>query len=257
TKTFAATPIEVVKQVVASVEAGDVRSLLAEICVFNFLGRNVCSATEVTGWVRTQVTNRFKHQQFESATLCDLRQEVHLKERFGSSFGRQQYRPKLKHELPSSLKLHIDTDDDDDSDEIGAVVDPLALVLKTPPRGGDASSSHVLVQYVMATGVLKACHKADDGGICVGPLIPVELTVGYRNNPLEVCLIVYDKHDRYLGAALKRRGARSHRRHANTDDEAGEDEQPPPRTVRRTLFINEVDLDDDLGLRPIMESHEP
>ncbi|XP_016976736.1 cell cycle negative regulator roughex [Drosophila rhopaloa] len=246
------TPLEVIHEFVAGVDNGTVRRDLAEDCILSFCSRNVRGDSAITGFLRTQVTNRYMHERFDEAAAPSIATEIILRERFGRSFDRARRRLYEQKERERSTTMHLRPESDDD--EVVERMFPVLLV--TPPR----ASSYALhtLKYVEAIGLLKSrSHNThSDGGLDLGESCTVHLTLGYRRTQLpgrnvrsiEICLVVYDRGPTSLNRSSllpqpSRIPARQRvigRCNPTTDDEA--EEAPPPTTrrgVRRTLFTEE------------------
>lgn len=65
---------------------GDLRRELTEDCILNMFARCVKGVAAVTGYMRTQITGRFKHLDFNDASLCNTSQEMMLNNRYERSF---------------------------------------------------------------------------------------------------------------------------------------------------------------------------
>jgi len=74
------TPLEVVHEFIRGVDDGTIRRDLAEDCILNFYSRNVRGAKDITGFMRTQVTRRYKHEAFDEAASPSIGDEVLLQD---------------------------------------------------------------------------------------------------------------------------------------------------------------------------------
>ncbi|XP_037724743.1 cell cycle negative regulator roughex [Drosophila subpulchrella] len=251
------TPLEVVHEFIRGVEDGTVRRDLAEDCILNFYSRNVRGAKDISGFLRTQVTRRYKHEGFDEAACPSIGDEVLLQERFGRSFDRERrriYEQKERDKTTTNLHLRAESDE-----ESGPHAFRMSLI--TPPR----PSSYPMdsLKYVEAVGRLR---KRDNcyGGMELGESSAVHLTLGYRMTQLassrvrgiEICLAVYDRGLRGslnrstleappTAISIQRRGNARH--NPSTDDEADDALSPPTsrRGVRRTLFTEENAEDEE------------
>ncbi|XP_016931678.2 cell cycle negative regulator roughex [Drosophila suzukii] len=263
------TPLEVVHEFIRGVDDGTIRRDLAEDCILNFYSRNVRGAKDITGFMRTQVTRRYKHEAFDEAACPSVGDEVLLQERFSRSFDRERrriYEQKERDKTTTNLHLRAESDDESGPPEF-----PMFLI--TPPR----PSSYPMdsLKYVEAVGRLR---KRDNGygGMDLGESSAVHLTLGYRSTQLpgsrmrgiEICLAVYDRGLRGslnrstleappTAISIQRRGNARH--NPSTDDEA-DDALPPPtsrRWVRRTLFTEENAEEEDEAPDPNSDAVAP
>ncbi|XP_016968335.1 cell cycle negative regulator roughex [Drosophila biarmipes] len=245
------TPLAVVHEFIRGVDDGSVRRDLAEDCILNFYSRNVRGAKEISGFLRTQVTRRYKHEAFDEAACPSVGDEVLLQERFGRAFDRERrriYEQKERDRTTTTLHLRAESDDESASQAF-----PMSLI--TPPR----PSSYPMdsLKYVEAVGRLRKRENCY-GGMDLGDCSAVHLTLGYRATQLpgsrvrgiEICLAVYDRGLRGslnrssleappTAISIQRRGNARH--NPSTDDEADDALSPPTtrRGVRRTLFTEE------------------
>ncbi|XP_017064098.1 cell cycle negative regulator roughex [Drosophila eugracilis] len=243
------TPLAVLHGFIKAVDDGTIRSELAEDCILNFYSRNVRGPKAITGFLRTQVTNRYQHEGFAEAAPPTIGTEILLAERFGRSFDRERRRIYEAKEQEKSTTLHLrpESDDEEVSEEF-----PISYI--TPPR----ASSYPMntLKFVESIGLLKSLGGPLFGGIDLGESCMVHLTLGYRStNPagrqmpaIEICLAVYDRGLTSLNRStlvasqptsfLRRGGDRFN---PTTDDEGDETSLPPlsRRGVRRTLFTEE------------------
>ncbi|XP_030381012.1 cell cycle negative regulator roughex [Scaptodrosophila lebanonensis] len=233
------------------VESGAIRSTLAPEVILNVFGRSVKGASSVTGFMRTQITNRYKHVGFDEATNCHQDVAAEMNSRFGRALHtvRRLREQKAREKMPSSLRLRADSDEEDLS------IIELSSRLATPPRNES-------LNYVEGIGRLEATHSNDDGGIDIGDSQPTRLTLGHRASPRstthEICLVVYEKvppgspvtgtrTSTSAGPAAARRQRPWPVGNEHTDDESVEAPETlirrqPRSSVRRTLFTS-TDLD--------------
>ncbi|XP_017009007.2 cell cycle negative regulator roughex [Drosophila takahashii] len=265
----AGTPLEVVHEFVKGVDDGTVRRDLAEDCILNFYSRNVRGVRAITGFLRSQLTNRYQHAGFDEAAAPSIGDELLLQERFGRAFDRERRRiyEQKEHEWTTTLHLRPESDDEE-------VIEQHPIAQITPPR----PSSYALhsLKYVEAIGQLKRRGVLSYGGLDLGESCTVHLTLGYRTTQLpgsqvrgiEICLAVYDRGLTSLkrstlaappsARSLPRRG--NGRCNPSTDDE-GEDLPSPPssrRGVRRTLFTEEnAEEEEDPDPNPAVQQEQP
>ncbi|XP_017061552.1 cell cycle negative regulator roughex [Drosophila ficusphila] len=247
------TPIEVIHEFVTGVDDGTIRRDLADDCVLSFYRRTVRGPAAVTGFLRTRVTNHYKHENFEEAAPPSLGQEIILRERFATVFERSRRRLYKQNEEEKSTALHLHPDSDDE--EVPATH---TVLLTTPPR----PSSYALdtIKYVEAIGMLNRRERFVYGGVDLGESSTVHLTLGYRRHRLsgsgvqyiEICLAVYDRgsisRNQHTQATTSIPFPRrdSARCNTTTDDEAEEaGPLPTRRGVCRTLFTEENDTEEE------------
>ncbi|KAI8034046.1 cell cycle negative regulator roughex [Drosophila gunungcola] len=268
------TPLEVIHEFIAGVDNGTLRSDLAEDCLLNFCSRSVPGGPAATGFLRSQLTHRYRHDRFDVAapSLPDF--ELSLFERFGRSFDRMRrrlYDQRERVRAPTtttsttSTTLHLRPESGDDDDELpGERTLPV-----TPPR----PSSHGLstLKFLEAIGLLNSCspNYSRDGGVDLGEFCTVHLVLGYRHvqmparhvRDIEICLVVYECYPVDILSPTARPPLRQRangRCNPTTDDEA-EGAPPPPaptrrrmRGVRRTLF-GEERREEDVGGRQLTQ----
>ncbi|EDX02449.1 cell cycle negative regulator roughex [Drosophila yakuba] len=244
------TPLEVIHEFIKGVDDGTIRRDLAEDCILSYYSRNVRGAKAITGFLRAQLTTRYKHDNFEEAERVAKGDELLLQARFGRSFdaARRRIYEEKERDSATTLHLHAESDDEGANEEF-------STSLITPPR--PSSYNLKSLKYVESCGLLNRRDEHVYGGLDLGETCAVHLTLGYRRTQLpggqvsgfEICLAVYDRGLTNLnrstlappqfGISLPRRS----RCNETTDDEADaeEDSQPPTsrRGVRRTLFTEE------------------
>lgn len=249
-------------QFVTSVDTGSVRSELAEDCIFSFFGRHVRGVNAIMGYVRTQLLGRFQHERFDRAQIVSQGHELILKERFGRSFDVVRRRIYEQKERERATTLHLRAESDDDEE----VPSRYPVQLVTPPR----ASSHSMDQltFVEACGVLESLRDSNfSGGLDLGDLVPMHLTLGYRLTPLvlgslpavEICLAIYEKYPLKLNRSTlvppptveeifgigRLRNTTLAPANPQTDDEGEEVPQAKTLSVRRILFADGADEEGD------------
>ncbi|XP_034481454.1 cell cycle negative regulator roughex [Drosophila innubila] len=253
-----ATPTKMMRRFVECVDEGDMRRELSEGCILNIFARCVKGVAAVSGFMRTQLTGRYKHLDFKNANLCDASQELILNNRYERSF--QVLRRRLNAKRSPGLEdvapgLHQRAESDDDADSAAKVTDLKQLA--TPTK---LSAESIKLQYIESIGVLEAHEHSvdDDGGISFESPCKVKLTLGYHRigDSLmpDICLVIYEK----FSSRTRARTWRSLRQVHTDDEEAGEVEgereresgEPATRSVRRALFSSGADCeesDDSIG----------
>ncbi|XP_064556394.1 cell cycle negative regulator roughex [Drosophila montana] len=234
-----ASPSQVMRHFVQCMDDDDVRRELTDDCILSVLGRSIKGVAAVTGYVRTQLTARYRHVGFQAASHCSEARKSLLTDRYARSFQVLRSRPKASKPMPASL--HMRPESDDDEPDAGDCLNQLV----TPPRSSAPAQNSQLLQYIESPGVLEADHEHDDGGIDLGESCQVTLTLGYRvynsECAVEICLVIYEKlKPRSLAHPARNRTSRSSR-NVHTDDEG---ELPATRSVRRTLFTSAADSED-------------
>ncbi|EDW66438.1 cell cycle negative regulator roughex [Drosophila virilis] len=244
-----ASPSQVMRRFVQCMDDDDVRRELTDDCILSVLGRSIKGVSAVTGYVRTQLTGRYKHVGFRAASHCSEAQKSLIMERYARSFHVLRSRRKVAKPMPSSLHMRPESDDDEDG-EPDAIQCPNQLV--TPPRSSAHAQSPQLLHYIESSGVLEAAHEHDDGGIDLGESCQVRLMLGYRCSSLaytnecavEISLVIYEKlkprslqHPARIrtSSGVQRQSRMRSSRNVHTDDEG---ELPATRSVRRTLFTS-------------------
>lgn len=255
------TPHDIVIQFVTSVDTGSIRSELAEDCIFSFFGRHVRGVNAIMGYVRTQLLGRFQHERFDRAQIVSQSHELILKERFGRSFDVVRRRIYEQKERERATTLHLRAESDDEE-----VPSRYPVQLVTPPR----ASSHSMDQltFVEACGVLESLRDSNfSGGLDLGDLVPMHLTLGYRLTPvvlgnlraIEICLAIYEKYPLKLNRSTlvppptveeifgigRLRNTTLAPANPQTDDEGEEVPQARSLSVRRILFADGADEDGD------------
>nr|AAL29208.1 RUX [Drosophila teissieri] len=267
------TPLEVIHEFVKGVGDGTVRRDLAEDCILSYYSRNVRGAKAITGFLRTQLTTRYKHERFEEAARVAKGDELLLQARFGRSFDAARRRIYEEKERVGATTLHLHAESDDEG-----MHEEFSTSLITPPR--PSSYNLNALKYVESCGLLNRRDEHVYGGLDLGESCAVHLTLGYRRTQLpggqvsgfEICLAVYDRGLTTLnrstltappfGISFPRRA--NARCNPSTDDEAdAEEDSPPPtsrRGVRRTLFTEEntqEEEDRDPDPIPEVEQEQP
>ncbi|KAH8415421.1 hypothetical protein KR222_011084 [Zaprionus bogoriensis] len=275
TNTFcpsAASPTQILRRLLECIESGDdLRRELADDCIVSVLARSTRGLSAVTSFVRTQISGRFRHVDFQDARTCDAVQVEYLKERFGHSLGALQKRIKAAKKLncpapgltrAGSVEELLKADAEQTGSPTNPFVTPPRSVLPSVPVGTGTDTIH----YIESVGVLHPVDAAMDGGFWLGEPCQVKLTLGYRCEPPaykgelvpEFCLIVYEKlKHRTQTPSLQRQPRLRSPRRVHTDDE-GDESAPAPassasRNVRRLLFAA-ADCDDLSG--PDLDSIE-
>ncbi|XP_022227398.2 cell cycle negative regulator roughex [Drosophila obscura] len=258
-------PSEIVQNFIVGVDTGLVRADLADDCILSLFGRHIRGVVGVTGFIRTQIFNRFKHIGFEEARPCTLSKEVVIKERFGRSFDRVRRRI---HEQKERDRANADGGRRPAVGEVEEDVDVLPRSsphLVTPPR----PARHVMdmLQYIEARGVMEDVEgNRNDGGIQLGDSQHVLLTLGYRQTPtaslslrdIEICLAVYEDYRTF--PRQRPRGSAAITSNPLSDDEAEEPAASSQlrsnlRSVRRTLFARAESEEPEQN--PLEDSAEP
>ncbi|SPP77759.1 cell cycle negative regulator roughex [Drosophila guanche] len=259
-------PSEIVQNFIVGVDTGLVRADLADDCILSLFGRHIRGVVAVTGFIRTQIFNRFKHIGFEEARPCTPSKEVAIKERFGRSFDRVRRRI---HEQKERERANADVGVRrlavDDMEEDVDALPRSSPHLVTPPR----PTRHVMdmLQYIEARGVMEDVEgNSNDGGIQLGDSQHVLLTLGYRHTQtaslslrdIEICLAVYEDYRTF--PRQRARASAAITSNPLTDDEA---EEPAVsgllrghlRSVRRTLFARAESEEPEQN--PLEDSAEP
>ncbi|EDW75374.1 uncharacterized protein Dwil_GK19724 [Drosophila willistoni] len=234
------TPSSIIQRFIQSVNDGTVRTELAEDCILNFFGRHITGIDSVTGYMRTQLMDRFRHAGFSEAQPCDPADEVILRERFARTFDRTRRRLHQQKERVRATTLHLLAESDDD-EEVGRGSTQVPSHLVTPPRPSTHNTE--LLTYIQAKGMLDPIHDSDDGGIDLGDSRQVQLTLGYRREHSdEIYLALYEKfrqlRQKSTLAPPTPRAIQWRRHGADTEEQAT---IPEPRSVRRTLFASGSD----------------
>ncbi|XP_017872019.1 PREDICTED: cell cycle negative regulator roughex [Drosophila arizonae] len=240
-------------------EDGQIRRELSDDCILSFLGRCVKGAGPVSSYMRAQLVGRYNHMEFLDARQCNESEESALKERFRRSFQLLRSRFKQPEVLPTSMHLRAESDEEVEEEEETASASCVKQLV-TPPRSSAPADGIELMQCITASGSLQASHKHSDGGIELSENCKMSLTLGYRGNTLghkddtssDICLIVYEK-VRLRTPAVQRHSRMRSARNVLTDDEG---EVPAPRSVRRTLFSNTDDCDED-AVQPAIDDSSP
>ncbi|KAL7743049.1 hypothetical protein ACLKA6_005795 [Drosophila palustris] len=234
-----ASPSKLMRRFVECVDEGDVRRELAEDCILNIFARCVKGVAAVTGYMRTQITGRYKHLEFKNANVCDTTLQMTLSNRYGRSFEvlRRRLNAKRSPGVVPERNLRAESDDDADA---GNVTNPKQLATPTKPASSTTKAS---MQYIESIGVLEAAQQedSDDGGMSIESPCKIKLTLGYRSTTSDICLIIYEKLPT-TNRARPQTGRCLPGRHVHTDDEEGE-EPAAPRSVRRALFASDADCE--------------
>ncbi|EDV45972.1 cell cycle negative regulator roughex [Drosophila erecta] len=246
------TPLEVIHEFIKGVDDGTLRRDLAEDCILSYYSRNVRGAKAITGFLRTQVTRRYRHENFEEAARLAKGDEILLQARFGRSFDAERRRIYEEKALEGATTMHLHAESDDEE-----VNEEFSTSLITPPRPSSYNLNSL--KYVEACGLLNRRDEYVYGGLDMGESCAVHLTLGYRSTRLpsgqvsgfEICLVVYDRGLTSLKRSTlnEPKSAICYPRRPNarynpsTDDEGDAEEDLPPATsrrgVRRTLFTEE------------------
>ncbi|XP_001354846.3 cell cycle negative regulator roughex [Drosophila pseudoobscura] len=255
---------EIVQNFIVGVDTGLVRADLADDCMLSLFGRQIRGVVAVTGFIRTQIFNRFKHIGFEDARPCTPSKEVFIKEWFGPTFERVRRRMHEQKERERAISegRRIAVGDSEGEEEVQSRSSPH---LATPPRPAIRPAMDML-QYVEARGVMEDVEgNRNDGGIQLYDTQHVLLTLGYRQTAtasislrdIEVCLAIYEDYRPF--PRQRQRGSVAISSNPLTDDEAEEPASSHPlshlRSVRRTLFARAESEEPEQN--PLEDSVEP
>ncbi|KAH8387458.1 hypothetical protein KR093_007185, partial [Drosophila rubida] len=275
---FVATPSAIMHQYLECINDGDVKRTVTEDCILNLFARTVQGDVAVASYLRTQLSGRYKHTDFEMPSCCEPAHQEVLKTRYTRRFenhwkrkmtpiddadvvakpasdedgnkDKDEYKDKAGNEDEAEDK---DKEEERHEDKDGVKKKEGAKQEQvTPPRPTEVTSK---LQYIESLGVLKSLyHNTDmdgDGGLDFGEYCQVRLVLGFRRaSAPQLCLIIYEKL-RPRSSRLPIGVSRPHsQRNVHTDDEG---ETPPRLNVRRTLFGPGDDDPDALDTSPLID----
>ncbi|XP_017156423.1 cell cycle negative regulator roughex [Drosophila miranda] len=251
---------DIVQNFIDGVDTGYVRADLADDCILSLFGSQIRGVVAVTGFLRTQIWNRFKHIGFEEARPCTLSKEVFIKEWYGPAFERVRRRMHEQKERARAISdgRRIAVADSDVEEE---VLSPSSPHLATPPRPAVRPAVDML-QYVEARGVMENVEgNRYDGGIQLYNTQHVLLTLGYRQTAtanislrdIEVCLAIYENYRTF--PRQRQRGSVAISTNPLSDDEAEEAASYHPAShmssVRRILFAGAESGEPEDSVEPV------